>query len=212
MQSFNQLKNNTIWISCAKGIGIILVVTGHYHTTSSPDYWIQLCKISASFFFELQNAVNTTSIYDLMFYPHTSYMPLLWFIHSLFLIGKAMHFFPFFIVGKTFRRHIFSLQNIHQLQLFFLLVATSLFVILSTSFLDGSYITGKLLYFYTGITGSTIVITVSMLITTNFMRFNLIGSGLIYIGTFSMSIYLFHTLFESFVRIFFYQILKQQTL
>jgi len=125
------------WVFISKGIGIILVVIGHFSPTQSPEYWGQVRSVIYSFhmplffllsgflynyhkysyaslignkvkrlmypfvtvaiiffiiryvseiFFTLQNPIDIKSIYALFLDPVNSYVPLLWFIYSLFLI------------------------------------------------------------------------------------------------------------------------------
>ncbi len=125
------------WIHIGKGIGIALVVVGHFFPSTYPIYWAELRKVIYSFhmplffvisgylyrygyypyaklinskfkrlafpflstaiifliikffagqFVNLQYPVNTVSIYNLIVDPVNSYMPLLWFVHALFLI------------------------------------------------------------------------------------------------------------------------------
>lgn len=42
-------KNTFQWIYIAKGIGIILVVVGHFYPKSSPTYWLEIRKLIYSF-------------------------------------------------------------------------------------------------------------------------------------------------------------------
>jgi fucose 4-O-acetylase-like acetyltransferase len=130
-------QNSLEWISIAKGIGISLVVIGHFNPDSSPNYWMEIRRFISTFhmplffllsgylfdirkysyfdlikvkarrllypftfialifflikyavghFVSIKHAVNINNIYALLIDPVNSYMPLLWFVHSLFLI------------------------------------------------------------------------------------------------------------------------------
>jgi fucose 4-O-acetylase-like acetyltransferase len=125
------------WLLIAKGIGIILVVIGHFHPHPSPAYWdstvaaiytfhmplffiisgylfrqselnyidliktktrrllypfvtiavaFLLIKYLAGQFVKLESPVTADSAKKLLLDPINSYMPLLWFMHALFLI------------------------------------------------------------------------------------------------------------------------------
>ena len=125
------------WIFVAKGIGISLVVIGHFYPESSPSYLATVREVIYSFhmplffllsgylyshgkysygslikgkierllypfisvalvFFaikhgagrivKLEHPVGIDAIYTLLVDPINSYMPLLWFVHALFLI------------------------------------------------------------------------------------------------------------------------------
>jgi fucose 4-O-acetylase-like acetyltransferase len=131
------MKSAIEWISVAKGIGIFLVVVGHFHPEGSPAYWTHINRIiyqfhmplffllsgylyvhgkyaywemlaskvkrlgypfvsiAAIFFlikwmagnwFSLQHAITVDSLIVLLTNPAQSYMPLLWFVHALFLM------------------------------------------------------------------------------------------------------------------------------
>jgi fucose 4-O-acetylase-like acetyltransferase len=136
------------WILIAKGIGIILVVVGHFCPDSSPRYWTELkdiiytfhmplffilsgflyehgkyaysdlihrkikrllfpfasiaclfliIKLVASRYIYLEHPISLQSITALFTAAPNSYMPLLWFIHSLFFI---------FIIYPLLRRYL----------------------------------------------------------------------------------------------------------
>jgi fucose 4-O-acetylase-like acetyltransferase len=125
------------WLLIAKGIGIILVVIGHFHPHPSPAYWdatvaviysfhmplffiisgylfrqgeygygdliktktkrllypfvtialaFLIIKYPAGQFVTLESPVTADSVKKLLLDPINSYMPLLWFMHALFLI------------------------------------------------------------------------------------------------------------------------------
>lgn len=281
------------WILIAKGIGIILVVVGHFNPEISPTYWSVIRKLIYSFhmplffilsgylyshgkysysdliktkakrllypfasiavaFFlikyvagriiNLEYPVDVDSLYALLSDPVNSYMPLLWFVHALFLMfafyplarlflnnlsilllllvlnvvfgsdylvfGKAMAYMPFFVVGVILRenrriskmaisvdwRYVFA-----PLAMFFLAYVIRLPVNSVSVYLYPTQL-------FIGVVGSLFVINVSHAISS--LSGNKIKSILLQIGYYSMTIYLFHTLFESTVRIGFLQIFK----
>jgi fucose 4-O-acetylase-like acetyltransferase len=67
------------WIFIAKGLGIFLVVVGHFYTESSPTYWSEMRKIIYSF-----------------------HMPL-FFILSGYLYSHAKYSYSVLIQNKTKR-------------------------------------------------------------------------------------------------------------
>jgi fucose 4-O-acetylase-like acetyltransferase len=128
------------WVLVAKGIGISLVVIGHFYPESSPAYWVIMknviytfhmplffllsgylyshgkysykslikgkierllypfISVSIAFFLiksvvgsmvKLEHPVGIGSLFTLLTDPINSYMPLLWFVHALFLIFSA---------------------------------------------------------------------------------------------------------------------------
>lgn len=130
-------RNSFEWVLIAKGMGIILVVVGHFYPQTSPPYWTEarhiiysfhmplffilsgylyshgkypygdliktkakrllypfatiavaffLIKYLASLVVSLEYPVYLDSLYTLLTDPGNSYMPLLWFMHALFLI------------------------------------------------------------------------------------------------------------------------------
>ncbi len=125
------------WVLAAKGIGIVLVVAGHFHPDASPAYWTGiknviyafhmplffvlsgylytrgtysygrllkvkarrllypfatiaalsfLIKYAAGTLVPLDHPVTPASMLALVSGPVDSYMPLLWFVHALFII------------------------------------------------------------------------------------------------------------------------------
>ena len=125
------------WILIAKGIGILLVVIGHFQPPEAPAWWSALCdaiygfhmpffflmsgflyqhgkyayrellrgkvarllypfvSVAAIFFFlklgaasiaTLEHPITPSSLIDLLLDPAGSFVPLLWFVHALFLI------------------------------------------------------------------------------------------------------------------------------
>ncbi len=141
-------QNSFEWILIAKGVGIVLVVIGHFYPQISPAYWIEIRQIIYSFhmplffiisgylyrygkhsyrdlikikvkrllypfvtiagFFYLikylagrvvilEYAVNLDSLYTLLADPVNSYVPLLWFVHALFLMFALYPLFRLFL-------------------------------------------------------------------------------------------------------------------
>lgn len=129
--------NRVDWVLAAKGIGIVLVVAGHFHPEGSPAYWTAIknilyafhmplffilsgylytrgkysystllkakaqrllypfvtiaalffvIKFAAGMVVTLDHPVTRASIWALALDPVDSYMPLLWFVHALFII------------------------------------------------------------------------------------------------------------------------------
>jgi len=285
------------WILIAKGIGIILVVVGHFQLETSPTYWLEIRKIIYSFhmplffilsgylfsdgkyaysdlikikakrllypfasiagtFFlikyvagrlvSLEHPVDIDSVYALLSDPINSYMPLLWFVHALFLIfaiyplarlflnnlsillllvainvvlgsdylviGKALANMPFFIIGVILRENekltriaiSADWSNILVPLVMFFLAYMILFPVNIVSVCG--YPTQLLL----GAVGSLSVINISNAIAA--LSDKKIKGVLLQIGYYSMTIYLFHTLFESSVRIGFSQVFKHTQL
>ncbi len=195
-----------------------------------------ILKYFSGLFFRLEYPVGLDSIFALFLDPVNSYKPLLWFVHALFIIflvfpllrniiknnfvilaifillniligndyliiGKALANIPFFIVGTILRENNELLNKIasknwaRTIALAVIFFATYLISeIAPKSSLD--YILRLIL----GLSGAICVINISILIDAK-------GKWLEEIGFYSMTIYLFHTLFESAVRISFYQVL-----
>lgn len=281
------------WMLIAKGIGIVLVVIGHFYPDTSPSYWSEIRSVIYSFHmplffllsgylynhgkysyrdliknktrrllypfisvatlflmvkyvsgrvFILEHPVNIDSIYALLKDPVNSYMPLLWFVHTLFMIftiyplarvflnnlvilllllivnsffgsdywvfGKALSNMPFFVIGIIFKenaRLAKMIISVNWSYVFALLVLFSLGYAARLSFdipPAYRYITSIFL----GLIGSMFVINISHNISI--LSVNKAKSVLLQIGYYSMTIYLFHALFESAVRIGFLQVLK----
>jgi fucose 4-O-acetylase-like acetyltransferase len=140
------------WVLTAKGIGIILVVIGHFHPEASPAYWtgiknimyafhmplffilsgylythgkysystllkakarrllypfitiaalVFVIKYAAGMVVTLDHPVTLAAIIALMRDPVESYMPLLWFMHALFII------FTLYVPARRFLNNIF---------------------------------------------------------------------------------------------------------
>jgi fucose 4-O-acetylase-like acetyltransferase len=281
------------WIYIAKGIGIFLVVIGHFsaYPAPSPSYWsaathliytfhmplffmlsgylyhhdkysylefikgktkrllypfvsIALIflsvKLLAGAYANLEHPVELSGVYALLTNPINSFVPLLWFVHALFLVfamyplarmvsnnavllivlvaldavfaaaslpfvGNALAYGPFFIYGVMLQQKRFSRFSIGLAPT---LVASSIF--LSIYFAstvqellpENSYV----VRFCLGVLGSVVVINGSQrLVAFGNMP---VVKALIALGYYSMGIYLFHTLFESAVRVGFFQVLK----
>jgi fucose 4-O-acetylase-like acetyltransferase len=201
-----------------------------------------LIKYVVGQFFSLKYPVDIDNIYALLTDPINSYMPLLWFMHALFLIfvlfplarlflnnisillcllvintalgndylvlGKALAYMPFFVVGVIFKEHEkisrMTISNDWRyvfvpLVMFVIAYAIQLFVHFMPVY---RYPT----QFFFGFVGSMVIINISHTISA--LSDTRIKGMLLQIGYYSMSIYLFHTLFESAVRIGFLQAFK----
>jgi fucose 4-O-acetylase-like acetyltransferase len=281
------------WILIAKGIGVILVVTGHFRPDTSPYYWhkivniiylfhmplffilsgylytydkypyIELIKkkmnrllypfISIAFLFffikfytgkilALEHPVDILSIYTIITDPVNSYMPLLWFIHTLFIIfaiypfiitfisnifignvfignvfmlifiliinvifkndylifEKAFCYIPFFITGLILRDiNVYLMIDYKRSRFFAQLSLLPLLYLFQVSYFN---------HFFMGIIGSLAIICISHFMTT--ISVKNVKEIFVSVGYYSMSIYLFHTLFESMVRLLFFQVIK----
>ena len=121
------------------------------------------------------------------------------------VFGKSIFNMPFFIVGVIFNENKLLKHNTTKTHLRNTLCATVVFLVFYIARLH--YISMHIPdYFYTfilGISGALVIIYASKIITENTQ--NKLASTLSLIGFYSMTIYLFHTLFESTVRIVFMQ-------
>lgn len=295
-------KNESVidWVLIAKGIGIILVVFGHFSPHDLPDYWREMRKIVYAFhmplffmlsgflyshakysysmlikikvkrllypfisiaviffiiknlsgiFFYLEHPIKLEGVYALIITPMNSYLPLLWFVHALFLIflvypllrnvlsnnvviliifvlvnvfwghnfpviGKALYNIPYFIVGvilrenATLRCKIISWKWIHVCVSMVLFALVYILIDKMIDFLRNN-VQIELEYFFKlmlGMSGAICVINISILIKTK-TNIGIKSALLANIGYYSMTIYLFHTLFISAVRVGFDQIL-----
>lgn len=281
------------WILIAKGVGIILVVIGHFHPETSPTYWSEIRNIIYSFhmplffilsgylysngkysykdliktkvkrllypfasiagiFFlikymagrivNLENPVDMNSIYALLLDPVNSYMPLLWFVHALFLIfaiyplsrlflsnlsilllllvintvlgsdylvfGKALTNMPFFVVGVMLKENEKLSKMTISTDWRYVLVPLVMFSLayLIRFSLNIVSVYGYSAQLFLGVVGSLFIINISHTISA--FSDKQIKNMLLQTGYYSMTIYLFHTLFESTVRIGFLQGLK----
>lgn len=203
---------------------------------------IFLIKYAAAIFVKLDHPVKVESVYALLSNPLNSYMPLLWFIHALFLIfiiypllrlyidnyllfvffiiinsiigndflvfGNSLRNISFFIFGVILRENSALTKKLNGATFYHILI--TLFLFITFYYMQKfSYIPkycGYSMEILIGILGAMLVIDVSHAILkfSNSKTKNVIWK----IGYYSMTIYLFHTLFESTVRIGFFQILK----
>jgi fucose 4-O-acetylase-like acetyltransferase len=283
------------WILIAKGIGILLVVAGHFWPFDSPSYWTEVrriiytfhmplffflsgwlyhhgkyayrelmsakiqrllfpfaliaglflvIKIGAGMFFELENPVDYRNVYAILVNPIQSYVPSLWYVHSLFIIfaiypllrrfisdfwllvifiglniwmdsdvafyGKMIHNSPFFIAGIIFRNNEAMLSRWLNGTMFTVSFLALLFT--SSCYSLKNYFTQDTLgqypmVFMAGICGTLMIIMASRKIATSDAR--VIRTLATATGIYSMSIYLFHTLFESATRIVLMQTLRE---
>jgi fucose 4-O-acetylase-like acetyltransferase len=281
------------WVLIAKGIGIFLVVVGHFHPEFSPIYWSEIKKIIISFdmplflilsgylyshgkysynnlikikakrllcpfvsigvaFFlikyvagylvSLEYPVNIRSIYALLIDPVNSYMPLLWFVHTLFLIfaiyplarlflnniaillllivlnavlgsdyvvfGKTLANMPFFVAGVILRENgkLSSMAMRADRRYPFVLLVMFFLVYTIQLSVNIVLVAGYPVRLFLGVIGSLFVINMSHTISS--LSNGKIKGALLQIGFYSMTIYLFHTLFESTIRIAFLQVFK----
>jgi fucose 4-O-acetylase-like acetyltransferase len=285
-------KDKLDWMLLAKGVGIILVVIGHFYPTGAPPYWravhdliyafhmplffmlsgmlyahgkyayadlIQakvkrllypfvsiaglffIIKYAAGKAVHLEHPVGWDAIVALLISPVNSFMPLLWFVHALFLIfvifpglrrlsgnlpilaglllinalagsdfpvlGRTVANMPFFVVGvmikeSTSWRDWAIGPRLNQVGLALL----SFLIIYAASLTAwGTMWRGYPAIFLCGVAGSVLVINgCQRLAQAQPGRW---GALLAQLGHCSMSIYLFHILLESAVRIGFLQVL-----
>ena len=290
----NKTNNYFNWVLISKGIGILLVVIGHFYPDNSPQYWDGVIAFIYSFhmplffvlsgflyvhlktpysvlisskikrlvypfisiatlffvikyfsgiFFHLEHPVNLESLYALLTNPIASYMPLLWFVYTLFLMfliypllrmliannfviigifiilnlvfghdyivfGKALSYIPYFIIGVTLRENNALRSKVISGRA--LPICLSLLFFLFCYFTSGKMNLGAelsyLLSILIGLAGSVFIMNISCAIDS--FDKSRVKSLLELIGIYSMTIYLFHPLFESAVRIVFLQVLK----
>lgn len=199
-------------------------------------------KYFSGFFFNIQNPVNLDAVILLMLDPINSYMPLLWFVHALFLIffiypllrffvndyvifliffsfnlllsaeipvlGKSLFYMPYFVVGIMLRR-VLDVPN------FALLFRWRLSFLLLSFFCASYYVFSQKLYpssvyyfivFMTGIAGAFLFIHLSIILMN--LKDSRLKPIFYTLGYYSMTIYFFHTLFESATRILLTQVLN----
>jgi fucose 4-O-acetylase-like acetyltransferase len=294
MKTKTQTETRSVdWILISKGIGIILVVVGHFYPPEvSPTYWIEMRKIiysfhmplffllsgylythgkyayltllnkkvkrllypfisiallfflikySAGIAFKLEHPVDGNSIITLLTDPVNSYMPLLWFVHALFIIfviypllryltdnaiiiiaasfiassffsnilviGSALHNLPFFVIGALIKERNYLNSYIVSSSPSKLLIAVTVFVLsyVFHCYTNTSGVTRSLIFVTLGLAGSLVIVYFSQLDV--FFRRASLKKIISSIGYYSMTIYLFHTLFESAVRIGFLKVL-----
>ncbi len=207
-------------------------------------------KWAAGRFVELSHPLNAGSLIALLTTPHISYMPLLWFIHALFLIfvlyplarrllgnaplfalvvvvnsitgtgypvlGNAMANLPFFIAGNMLQEKgaIFGVRPGGQpIRLVIPAAVFALAYALLHPVAVPPLLSHMVAVFF-GLAGSLFLVNTSHALTHSEIgrslpsdaaerpaSFGVVKSALLAIGFHSMTIYLFHTLFESSVRI-----------
>lgn len=127
------------------------------------------------------------------------------------VIGKALANMPFFVVGVFFRENGELSKMTIRADWFYVFVPLAIFFLaylmtrLLTNFV---FVHGYIWQFFIGVVGSLFVINISHAISTFFDK--KIKSMLLQIGYYSMTIYLFHTLFVSTVRMGFIQLIKNE--
>ncbi len=191
-----------------------------------------LIKLVAGMFFNLQNPVTVSKLFALISNPLNSYIPLLWFVHALLLIfliypvlkklvkhdellllfvisinivtgsdyeyfGKVIEFFPYFLSGLLLREkfRVLIIESSQFRGLIIIMLGFASFVFFE---FDRQH---YLIDYFVAIFGALGVISISINITN--YRNSKIFKYFKVVGYYSMSIYLFHTLFESFARIIF---------
>lgn len=282
------------WVLIAKGLGIVLVVAGHFWPADSPAYWTEvrrviytfhmplffflsgwlyeygkysyrdlmyaktqrllypfaaiavlffLVKFTAGMFFVLENPLVYSDLYTILVNPILSYIPSLWYLHSLFIIfviypilrrfisdvllliiftglnisldrdvslcGTMLYNIPFFITGIVIRNNEgklakwlnFSMSTFSSLMLIFIGACYALKICINRD-MSGQYP----IIFTAGICGTLIVTIASRKLASSDMP--AIRYFLTLMGMYSISIYLFHTLFESSTRIILTQAIR----
>lgn len=199
-------------------------------------------KFAAQFFVTLDHPVNLARFVQVFVSPVHSYMPLLWFMYSLFfmylvvlaatrvagrqpgalllllcsavyvaapqapeyfMLGSTLRNLPFFLLGFVWAAHhdIAAFCTAHRK---YAACAAALFVVFFMAFreVENAHLAqvGALLLGFSGIAS---VCLLSAYVTEH-DSFGLVER----MGYYSMSIYLFHTLFESAIRVSFYQLLR----
>jgi fucose 4-O-acetylase-like acetyltransferase len=201
-----------------------------------------LIKYMAGQVINLDYPVDINSIYSLLSDPFNSYMPLLWFVHALFLMfviyplarlflnnlsilllllvinavfgsdylvfGAALANMPFFVIGIIFRENKKLSKMTISADWRYIFAALMVF---SLAFVLRLSVNTESVYWYPiklflGVVGSLFVINISHAISS--LSGKKIKSVLLQIGYYSMTIYLFHTLFESSVKIGILQVFK----
>jgi fucose 4-O-acetylase-like acetyltransferase len=193
-------------------------------------------KSVSGYFVKLEYPVDLSSTWNMLIDPVKSYVPLLWFIHALLLIfiayppircvvdsnllilialvvlnlfvsrplfglNNVILNFPFFAFGvelKTNSVWRFLVKSQYGIPVLFIMFV---FVHCVSSYFDANLYVVR---FLLGIAGSLLVINVGLSLSRGRSK----GRFLLgVIGYYSMTVYLFHTFFESFVRIFFFQVI-----
>jgi len=294
-QSFrNSVGTSLDWVSISKGIGIILVVAGHFsaYPRPSPAYWNDVkqviyafhmplffmlsgylythakytyghlirskierlgypfvsiaaiflaIKLLASHFIELEQPVTFATTLALLTRPSESYVPLLWYVHALFImflvfplmrsvasnvvilvvligansvfetqqipiVGNALSYFPYFIAGVIVKEDA-RVSNLiaggHQRSMWLALALFAILCLVSLQF-GTDRGTPYISRFTLGLLGTLFVVNLAKRLSSGAPA--RLKRSLIAIGYYSMTIYLFHTIFESGVRAAFLQI------
>ncbi|WP_155325347.1 acyltransferase family protein [Desulfosarcina ovata] len=135
----------------------------------------------------------------LLYIPWTNY----------FCINKLLLNFPVFILGYLIYSN-FKLDTINLYKILIIFFASASILFISYYF----YVSIKDLYYYERTTrlvlassGSFFCLSISSIIY--YLENSIIKTSLKTIGFYSMSIFLFHTLFESSIRLVYYQILQR---
>ncbi len=122
------------------------------------------------------------------------------------LLGTAIATMPFFVVGAILKENQRAASLLIGTRWYYI-IASFIFFALAYAFLDTSArITGRLADVAMGVAGSVLVINASQMILV--LSNKRIKQSLLMVGFCSMTIYLFHTVFESAVRIGFSQLFK----
>lgn len=199
-----------------------------------------LIKYVAGRFVNLEHPVDIDSIYALLSDPVNSYVPLLWFVHALFLMfaiyplarlflnnlsivllllainvvlgsdylvfGSALANMPFFVVGVILRENGKLSRMAMSADWRYVFAPLVMFCLVYMLRVPVNIVYGYPTQLFLGVVGSLFVINISNAIAA--LSDKKIKGVLLQIGYYSMSIYLFHTLFESSVRIGFLQAFK----
>ena len=229
-------KIRDITFDIAKGIGIVLVVIGHYIPDTAPSWYIgfvsfvyhfhmPLFFMIAGFFYErsikkvgywrfvrskferlmfpyfilswtiigikilvdgfmqVDHPVSIRALYRVLYLPEAGYF--LWFVYVLFLI---------FCIAPVFKAKSWIEQAIYRYSILWIVITIG-FSIIYEFIPDKFWI--ETLAVLLGITGSFMILGISKSLSRLTVSF---VEWLKYIGTMSMTIYLFHTLFMGVVK------------
>jgi fucose 4-O-acetylase-like acetyltransferase len=203
-----------------------------------------ILKFAPSIFFKLGHPVSLGTFVNIFINPVNSYMPLLWFIYTLFIIfmvfpflellvknrglifaaalalvflrttemfcvSPVLHNLAFFAFGFMLSSAV-DLRKRYAAWLIAVLAAAgaAAFILMDTS-LAGFFLRSPVLFAtkicVVALLGGSVCILCALLLDA--ARENWISKGLEKLGYFSMSIYLFHTLFTGSVRVILEQVL-----
>ena len=205
-----------------------------------------IIKFFAGLFFEMKHPMTLEHVFIILTDPRESYMSLLWFVYTLFVIfiiypiirkyisnnfiilgmfillnllpfidknilytdtvlGDVFKNIPFFIGGIILREY----KQLKEISIngkpITIIIYSILFLILYwllSEFKEVYY--SK---FILGVIGSFLIFNISYFMSTYYSEKNILKMTLLYTGTSSMTIYLFHNLFLGGVKIGFLQIL-----